>query len=822
MLKLFLAATLMLLSLCANAQFSIQGVVYDAKTNHILVGAAVQIEGTNHFAVSDELGHFQFLQLSTGEYSLHVKFLGYAEKIESISLINDAFVDIKLAETFQITDEVVVYATRANETTPTTFTNVGKQAIQKQNFGQDLPILLNWTPSVVTTSDAGTGVGYTGIRIRGSDGTRINVTINGIPYNDSESQGSYWVDIPDVASSAQSIQIQRGVGTSTNGAGAFGASINLQTNTRNDIAYGTVINSVGSFGTHRHTLGFGTGLIDNRWVVDGRVSKIQSDGFIDRASSDLQSYYFSAGYYAGKTMLKAIVFGGRERTYQSWYGVPESRLNNDTEAMELTVENEYWNEVQRNNLLNSNSRTFNVYTYKNQVDDYKQNHYQLHLSHLFTSSLSGNISTHYTKGKGYYEEYRYNDDFEKYGLAQINIGDSVINSSDIIRRRWLDNDFYGVTYSLNYEKEKLNAVLGGGWNRYNGDHFGEIIWAQLSAVPTEYRYYLNNGDKRDFNTYLKTSYHLSEKLNAFVDLQYRHISYATSGVESKQNTFDINTSFDFFNPKAGITFELTSNQQLYGSYGIANREPVRDDFVDALVKNKPNMPKHEALQNLELGYRRTSDRYAFSANYYLMEYRNQLVLTGAINDVGASLRTNVDNSYRTGIEFEGTVKLSNRLRWNANLTLSRNKISSFTEVGYDYGDNWEFSPAQETTKQYTNTDISFSPNVIAGSMLSYLPFRNAEVTLLTKYVGQQYLDNTSNANRKIDAYLVNDIRFSYTWRPSFIKEIAFSVLLNNVFDEMYSSNGYTWGYAGGGAVFRENYYYPQAGRNFLAMISLKF
>lgn len=820
MLRSFLVTILMVISLGASAQLSIRGVVRDAKTNAVLPGATVQLEGAERLSITDDTGHFLFDGLTPGTYSVRTKFIGYADKLETVNLQSNVELIFPLAESFQMTDEVIVYATRANDKTPTTYSTIDKQTIDKQNFGQDLPMLLNWTPSVVTTSDAGAGVGYTGMRIRGSDGTSINVTINGIPFNDAESLGTYWVDVPDVASSVQSMQVQRGVGTSTNGAGAFGASINLQTNTRNDTPYATLINAIGSFGTHRHTVGFGTGLLSKKWEVEGRLSKIASDGFIDRASSDLQSYYFSGGFYEGNTVVKALVFGGKERTYQAWYGVPESRLKGDPEAMEMTASNEGWNDEQIENLLTSNSRTFNPYTYENQVDDYKQDHYQLHFSHRFSDALTANISTHYTKGKGFYEEYRYNDKFKNYGLADVVIGDSVMASSDIIRRRWLDNDFYGVTYSLNYEREKFNLVLGGGWNRYDGDHFGEIVWAQVTTVPTLYQYYLNNGDKRDFNIYMKGNYQVTEKLSAFLDLQYRGITYKTSGIENKQNNFALQADFDFFNPKAGVTFALSNTKQLYASYSIANREPVRNDFVDASFNTKPITPKAETLRNLEVGYRASSDRYTISANYYLMDYRNQLVMTGALNDVGASLRTNVAKSYRTGIELEGLIKISDKLRWNVNVTVSQNKIKDFTEVLTDSGPDWDDYIVVE--RKYKNTDISFSPAVISGSTLSYLPFKGAEISLLTKYVGKQFLDNTATDARSIDGYIVNDVRLIYVLKPKFIKQIDFSILLNNILDEKYSSNGYTWGYLGGGDEYRENYFYPQAGRNFMAMITLKF
>jgi iron complex outermembrane recepter protein len=805
----------LLLPLTTWSQIRLQGEVQDAQSKKPLPGATVGLVTTGELTVTDAQGMFEFTVAAGSRFEIEVRFVGY--KSQRLFIPADKKNVVWLEESTIVTDEVIVQATRAGAKTPTTYSTLDKPAIRKQNFGQDLPLVLNWSPSVVTTSDAGNGVGYTGISIRGSDPTRINVTLNGIPYNDSESQGVFWVDIPDIASSTQSIQIQRGVGTSTNGAGAFGATINLQTNTLNEEPYAELTNSFGSFNTWRNTLGFGTGLVNNQWAFDGRISKIRSEGFIDRAASDLKSYYFSGGYYAGKTMLKAIVFGGSEVTYQSWYGVPESRLNNDTEAMLITALNEGWDQEQTQHLLNSNSRTFNFYTYENQVDDYTQDHYQLHASHRFSSSLTGNASLHYTYGRGFYEEFRKNDRFSRYGLGDVVIGDSVISRSDMVRRRWLDNDFYGFTFSLHHDADRLNTVFGGGWNRYDGSHFGEIIWSQVTAVPKDHRYYFSAADKRDLNLYLKNNYAVSSSLNVFLDLQFRRIAYTTAGNDNRQNVFDADVDYIFFNPKLGVMYEFESGPQFYASYAVANREPVRKDFID----NPANQsPEAERLGNLEVGLRKNSSKHTFNLNIYWMSYRDQLVLTGELNDVGAPIRTNVDKSCRAGIELEGMVKLLPALVWNANLTLSRNKIKEFTEVLYDYGVNFDEFNVINTT--FTNTDISFSPNLIAGSVLSYTPFSSAEVSLLTKYVGDQYLDNTSNNNRRIDAYMTNDLRLAYVLRPKGIREIGLHFLLNNIFDVAYESNGYTYGYAGGGEEYRENFYYPQAGRNFMAMVTIKF
>lgn len=816
MLKLKMAVVGCMLSLHAMAQFNVRGTVRDAKSKEALVGATVQVENQNRFAITDPQGWFEISRVAAGQQTLVIKFLGYQETRQVVDVSADQVVEFLLEESTELTDEVVVYATRLTDKSPSAFSTINKVALQKQNFGQDLPIILNWSPSLVTTSDAGTGIGYTGLRIRGSDATRINVTINGVPLNESDEHGVFWVDIPDIATSTQSIQVQRGVGNSTNGAGAFGASINLQTNTRNDQPYADIINSVGSFGTQRHTVGFGTGL-KNNFVFDGRLSMIKSDGFIDRATSDLKSFYLSAGYYGKKTFVKAIVFGGNEITYQSWNGVPESRLNNDVAAMEETAIAEGWNATQKNNLLNSNSRTFNAYTYKNQVDNYSQDHYQLHSSHRFNETITANAALHYTYGRGFYEEFKYDAAFKKYGVDTFLIGNQKIGSSDLVRRRWLQTNFYGMTYSVNYEKDKVQSVIGGALNRHMADRFGEVIWAQVANFPKDYRYYFNQGDKTDFNIFWKTNYQLTSAINAFVDLQYRKIDYTSKGVENELNTYRVDANFQFFNPKIGITYTLSDEQNVYASFSVANREPIRSDFINNIGTTAP---KPETLRNLEAGWRLRKNTWNLTVNYFLMDYTDQLVNTGKLNDVGAAIRTNVANSYRTGIEVDATIRFNHLISWMGNITLSQNKIKNFSEVLYDYGVNYD--EYNEVVRDYKDTDIAFSPNVVGGSVLLFHPIQNVEIGLLTKYVGQQFLDNTSNSRRKIDAYLTNDIRLNYSWKPAFMKELSLSLLANNIFDVAYSSNGYTYGYLSGGSETRQNYYYPQAGRNYMLMLTLRF
>ncbi len=714
-------------------------------------------------------------------------------------------------------DDVIVYATRANKNTPTTYSEISREQIEDVNLGQDLPILLNWSPSLVTTSDAGAGVGYTGLRIRGSDATRINVTINGIPVNDSESHGVFWVNMPDLASSVDNIQIQRGVGTSTNGAAAFGATVNLQTNVPSQDAYAEVNNSFGSFNTRKHTLMYNTGLLNDKWTFESRLSKIASDGYIDRAESDLQSYFLSGGYYGKKTILKALVFGGKEVTYQSWWGTPQAVLENDAAGIEAVIVNNGYTEEQAQNIRTS-GRTFNYYLYENEVDNYQQDHYQLHLSHSLTSNLTVNVAGHYTYGRGYFEQFRDDDDFSDYNFDNVTIGDSTITSTDLIRRRWLDNHFYGTTFSINYLKSDLELTLGGAWNKYDGDHFGEIIWAQFASnSKIRERYYDNVGEKTDFNIYLKANYQLNNSLNLFADMQVRTIDYRTVGIDNDLRPIDTGDDYTFFNPKVGATYTLNNQSNVYASFAIGNREPVRNDFVDA-----PNgeTPTHETLRNLEVGYRRSGRTFSFQANYYLMDYENQLVLTGELNDVGSNIRQNVPDSYRMGVEFVSAYQFTDELSWEANLTLSRNKIKNFTEILYNYGTNFDEFNIEET--QFEDTDISFSPNVIGGSRLTYSPFDGFETTLLSKYVGQQYLDNTGNEDRSLDAYFVNDLRLSYDFNMASVKNVNVSLLINNILDVEYSSNGYTFGYAGGDFVVRENYFYPQAGRNFLAALNIRF
>ena len=661
---------------------------------------------------------------------------------------------------------------------------VGKRAIQQQNFGQDLPFLLNWTPSMVTTSDAGAGIGYTGLRIRGSDASRINVTINGIALNDSESQGVFWVNTPDLASSIQTIQVQRGVGTSTNGPGAFGATVSVNTDGLSQDPYAEAMVSAGSFGSQRYTFKGGTGLLNNQWAFDGRISKIKSDGYLDRATSDLTSFYLSGGYYGKKTIVKAIMFGGHEKTYQAWYGVDAATMATDRRFNYAGAIYDDVGNVSR--------------YYDNEVDDYQQDHYQLHVSQTISERWNATISLHYTNGRGFFEQYKQSEPFANLGLPDVIIGGATIQESDVIVRRWLDNDYYGTTFSANYRKNNTDVTLGGALSRYdNARHFGEIIWSEISEnVPIRYVYYDGESQKTDMNLYAKWNQSLSEKFSAYVDIQYRKVMYETAGIENNQTPYAVSDQFSFLNPKAGVTYNLTSSDILYTSYAIANREPSRTDYLEGTEK-----PKSEKLGNLEIGWRKSKQKFAGELNYYLMSYTDQLVLTGAVSDTGYPIRANVGKSYRTGVELSGSFQLSKKISWSANVTWSVNKNKDYIVLD------------ENNVPSTRSTTIILSPSWIAGSQLVWKPFENFQAALLSKYVGKQFLDNSESDLLSLSDYFINDVRFSYGLRLRDIKGIDLGLLINNVFDVEYSSNGY--GYGG------TPYFFPQAGTNFMAMVTVK-
>lgn len=691
----------------------------------------------------------------------------------------------------EVLDEVFVSAIRVTNQTPVTYSNLTKEDIKPRNLGQDIPILMNFLPSVVTTSDAGAGVGYTGIRVRGSDATRVNVTINGIPYNDAESQGTFWVNMPDFASSTESLQLQRGVGTSTNGAGAFGASLNLLTDGFSEEAYGQISSSIGSFNTLRNNIKFSTGLLNDHVEISGRLSRITSDGYVDRASSELESYFLQGAYKDDNTLIKALLFGGHEITYQSWNGIDAATLESDRTFNSAGI---YTDE-------NGNTQFYNK-----EEDNYKQDHAQLLWNEKLNENWSTNIALHYTRGRGYFEQYKEDDDFSTYGFTPINVDGEDVNTTDLIRRRWLDNDFYGTVFSANYVKDKLNFIVGGGYNKYEGDHFGEVIWSKFGSSNSRERYYDDTSTKTDFNLYTKANYSLNDKWSLFGDLQYRTVGYQANGDE----TGLVDDTFDFFNPKAGVTFDMNQNNNFYLSFAVANREPNRNDYENG-------NPEPERLNDIELGWRYVASDIQISTNVYYMNYKNQLVLTGALNDVGAPLRENIGDSYRLGVEVDANVALGNKFRWRPNIAISTNKNQDFV-----------FERDGEL-QNLGDTNIAFSPNVVLGNMLTYSPVENFQVSALTKFVGKQYMGNIDSEVSTLDAYSQTDLNVQYVIEfDSFLKSITLSGLVNNVFNTLNVTNGYFF-------TFNDDFsnpgtittvegagYYPQAGINFLLGASIQF
>ncbi|RZK41282.1 MAG: TonB-dependent receptor [Pedobacter sp.] len=795
------------------AQFTISGTV--SENNKTLSGATIRLKGKGAALSSNEKGAYEFRKLPAGDYTIIASFLGYQSVEKTINLKENTTLDFKLGEYTFLANEVIVSATRASSNAAATFKNIDKATIAKNNFGQDLPFILDNTPGVVVTSDAGAGVGYTGIRIRGSDATRVNVTVNGIPYNDSESQGTFWVNMPDFASSVDNIQIQRGVGTSTNGAGAFGGSLNIQTSSGEADPYAELNNTYGSFNTWKNTVKVGTGLIDNKWSFDGRLSRIKSDGFIDRAASDLKSYFLSGAYHGKSDLLRINVFSGAEKTYQAWNGIPESRLRGDRAGMLDYIERNGLNQADADNLLNSGSRTYNSFTYPDQNDNYWQTHYQLLYAKQFAPNLSFNGALHYTDGRGYFEEFKANQKLTDYGLQPVAIGGTTISRTDLVRRRWLDNDFYGFTYGLNYAPTSMvQLTLGGAYNEYKGKHFGQVIHAQYASNNTNDRhYYDNDAFKSDFNTYLKVGFNPIEKLNLFADLQYRRIYYDILGTDKNINMLDIVDDLNFFNPKVGASYFINQNSNIYASFSVANKEPSRDDYINV---NAGTIPKREKLNNLELGYRLTGERLTGGLNFYGMWYKDQLVTTGKINDVGEYFRQNVDDSYRMGVELDASYVFNQYFSVLANASLSRNKIKNFTEFIDDYDNGGQL----ENT--YTNTTISFSPSSILSGEIVYSPVKALALSWQSKHVGQQFLDNTENDSRKLAAYWVNNARLGYNFNIQGLRSVNLALLVNNVLNKKYESNGYTFGYMAGGALTTENFYFAQSGTNLMLSLNLKF
>ena len=809
MRQIFIAAFMLLVVFTASAQHILKGKVFDENGN-ALVGATVTIQNSSLLQTTTKDGTFNFDGLKNTRYRLVVSFVGYNTYQLNAKTEQDQVIRL-IPKSYSI-NEITVTSLRANDKSAVAYSNVTAEDISKRNLGQDIPYLLALTPSVVTTSDAGTGVGYTGIRIRGTDGNRINMTLNGVPLNDAESHGTYFVDFPDIASSLSSAQVQRGVGTSTNGAAAFGASVNMQTDLLNEKPYAEISSTYGSFNTNKNSLKVGTGILFDHYAFDTRLSNVTSDGYVDRGSVNMQSYYLSGGYYSDKTVIKFITFAGKEKTYQAWDGVSGDSLKT----------NRTYNELGQ--YLDSNGKTK---FYKNQTDNYLQSNYQLHWLQEINPDLHFNSTIHYTKGAGYYEEYKEAQKYTDYNLTPSVLNGRTLDSTDLVRQKWLDNDFYGLTCSLNYQGDKLNASVGGAASEYVGNHFGNVIWVRNATnLNVANEYYRSISYKDEANIYAKANVEVFHNFFAMADLQYRVIRYSMRGtddvIDPVTNTFrDITQShpFNFFNPKAGLTYKINKNNDVFASYSIANRDPNQTDYTNAGINEAK--PTSERLYDTELGYRFQSPGYKVGVNFYYMRYKNQLILTGKISEIGEMLTSNIPDSYRTGIELTESIKITDWLKWDGNLTLSSNKILNFTEQGVDVYDANDIWTGTQDNKLGT-TNIAYSPNFIYNSIFTF-NYKNFECGFHSNYVSKQYLDNTSDNSRAINAYLVNNLSFQYSLKMKQIKSIDFRMLVNNLFNKQYETNGYTWySYYQDGKRINDLRYFPQAGTNVLASVTLKF
>lgn len=714
---------------------------------------------------------------------------------------------------------VEVTATRATKTTPVAFTNVSKQQIAELNHGKDIPFLISSTPSVLTTSDAGAGIGYSAMRVRGTDATRINVTANDIPMNDAESHSIFWVNTPDFASSLEDIQIQRGVGTSTNGAGAFGASVNMRTQRFSMNPYAEMSGTYGSFNTNKETFKVGSGLIGGHWNFDARFSHIASDGYRDRASSKLHSYFAQAGYFGGQTSVRFITFGGKECTYHAWDGISKSDL----------TDNRKYNpngEIKRDGKV--------IGFYDDQTDNYRQTHYQLIWDQGIGANWHWNLGLHYTDGFGYYQEYKNARTLKEYGLEPFMVGDNKVKKSSLVRKKNVDSGFGGAVFSLNFAKGSLNTTFGGSFNSYANDHYGNVIWVENYLLPLDpsHEYYRNKGKKNDFTIYWKASNTLWQSLRLYADMQYRHIGYKITGDNDKWDwtaspehlqVLNVDEKFDFFNPKVGLIYDFNKHNTAYASFSVAQKEPTRNNYTDGLFTVHP---KAEKLFDWEAGYTFSSDRFTAGVNFYYMKYKDQLVLNGKLNEIGEAMAENVPDSYRMGVELQAGVKITEWLRWDLNGTFSRNRIKDY--VGYV--SNYEASTWNDlytqTAVEKGSTTIAMSPSFIGNSVIAF-NLKGFSAQFTSQYVSRQYLDNFENKEDSLDPYFVSHLNLAYTFKLPHVKAITVGCTVYNIFNEKYETNGYSQTCAlvsadGSYKLSSDPRFYPMAGTNVLAHLTFSF
>ncbi len=786
MKKLFFLATIIFSSANILAQKSLSIQVLDSLTNEPIAGATLSINQKTFVTSND--GYAFFYQKDGLNSTCFVRSFGYVSK--EIDLLKSPQTTVKLLQINSLMMPIEIKAVRAGLDYPFTQTFISRRTLESKNVGQDIPVLLNQVPGTVINADAGNGIGYTGIRIRGTDATRINVTLNGIPYNDAESQGVFFVNLPDLISSTNSIQVQRGVGTSSNGTGAFGATINLLTNEVKPVSYATLSNSIGSFNTWKNTIKAGTGLINNRYIVDMRLSSISSDGYVERAKSNLKSFYVSAASIKEKSSLRMNIFSGKEKTYQSWYGVTEDQLAT-------------------NRRYNSAGTEKTDAPYDNETDNYTQTHFQLFYNKKINKNWSINNASYLTKGEGYYEQYKLAQSFDQYGLKNPVVNGSIVNTTDLIRQLWLDNTLIGNNVSLQFKDDKKEIIAGAGMSNYQGNHQGKVIWANTS-IPKNHSWYNHDSKKSEQFAFVKWLQQVRGNLFLFGDVQVRNVGYKIDGFRNNP-TININQKWTFINPKFGLKKKI-NGYEFYASYALANKEPNRDDFESGVAQ----IPQNETLHDFETGIEKISEKMKLSVTGYYMRYINQLVLNGKINDVGAYTRTNIANSYRTGIEIEANFQLADWLKVDNNVALSSNKIMNYTDFYDDYD-----TYTQKSTS-YKKSDLAYSPNLVVGSTISARIIRNLETKIISKYVGLQYLDNTSRKDRSLDPFFVQDLQLNYQFKMKDVKTIEMILQINNFWNRLYAPNGYTYSYIYNGEVSRNNYYYPMAGLNFMFGLNLNF
>ncbi|WP_272151279.1 TonB-dependent receptor [Tenacibaculum aiptasiae] len=781
-MKILSSLMLLFAAFTANSQnFILSGKVMNSQQEP-LVGATVAVKSLKKGTSSDFEGGFK-LSLAKGTYNVTVSYVGFKTVTQKVDITANQTVNFQLTSDANVLDEVLVSAVRVKADAPVTHSNLTKKEIAKRNLGQDIPILMNYLPNVVSSSDAGAGIGYTYIRVRGSDASRVNVTVNGIPYNDAESQGTFWVNMGDFASSTQSLQLQRGVGTSTNGSGAFGASLNILTDAVAEEAGGEISNSFGSYGTRKHTVKFTTGKVNEHFEFAGRLSNIYSDGYIDKAFTDLKSYFLQGSYTDDNTLIKALVFGGKEKTFQAWAGIDLKQLQTN--------------------------RRFNPYTYDNETDNYQQDHYQLHWNEKINENWSTNIGLNYTRGKGYFEQY-------KAGRDAADYNNLIVDGSDVIVRRWLDNHFYVANGNVTYKKDNLEIITGGSYSKYDNDHYGEVIWGSDLAPNANIRdhYYDSASKKTDLSIFSKATFNVTDNLKAFVDIQGRFVNYKTSGLTSDRDPINVDKDYNFFNPKAGLTYKVNDEHSLYVSYAKANREPNRNDF-------EGGNSKHESLDDYELGWRLSTPVAKINTNVYYMDYQNQLILTGAIDpNTGEPLRASSGSSYRLGIEIDANLKLSEQVSMRPNIAFSKN-------INRDY-----HAKIDGVLQNLGNTTITFSPDIVFGNALVYNPVKNLQLAFLSKYLGKQFMSNLDSRVSDLDVlegFFTSDLNLVYEIQTNKIfKSIIFTALVNNIFNKEYVDRGYyftyddTWTTPGTTKTVDGSGYYPQATRNFLIGATLKF